>query len=143
MLFIAVMVAIAINCAAENENVVENNATENTADVVLNDIDPVLNTSFYLNEERELFVIEIGTRFIRIKGFEKHQLVQTISKYLSEENGTWIEGANSVMQIAGKFYPAVKREIKGKGIIYCGAKHRQCIPLKMVKSVEKEFGIRL
>ena len=142
MLFIAVMIAIAINCAAEN-NVVENNATETEiVNVVLNDIDPVLNTSFYLNEERELFVVEVGTRFIRVRDFKTGELVSTLSRYLSEEDGTWVAKADCVMQFAGKFYPA-KRETRGNRIIYCGAKHRQYVTSKRVRSVEKEFGIRL
>lgn len=155
MFFFAVCMAFAMNCAAENENVVVNAAaepeiteiaaeapeTENVAEIVLNDIDPVISSRFYVNENREVFVVEMGERFIRVKDFNG-KLVSTISRYLSEEAGEWIEGADAVMYYEGRFYPA-KRILNGKGICYKAAKHRQYVPMKRVRSVEKEYQIWL
>ncbi len=159
MFFFAVCMAFAMNCAAENnENVVVNAAAEpetteiaeapemmpemNTAEIVLNDIDPVVTSSFYVNEDRQVFFIEVGERFIRVKDYKTHKLVYTISKYLATENGTWVNGANSVMQWNGNFYPA-KRILTGNGITYKGAKHAQRVEMKRVRSVEREYQIWL
>lgn len=158
MFFFAMFVATAMTCAAENES--ENNAvvmnaapeteeiaaaepeTENVAEVILNDIDPVVTSSFYVNEDRQVFFIEVGERFIRVKDYKTHKLVYTISKYLATENGTWVNGANSVMEFEGRYYPA-RRILNGKGITYKGAKHRQYVSMKRVRSVEREYQIWL
>lgn len=153
----AIMMTTAIFAAAEN-NESENtgmNAAEapettvaaeapetNVAEVILNDIDPVVSSHFYVNEDREIFFVEVGNRFIRVKDFPTGKLVSTISRYLSEEAGIWVENADCVMQYQGQFLPA-KRILNGKGITYCAAKHRQWVPMNRVRSVEKEFRISL
>ncbi len=149
-------VATAMTCAAENNENVENAAeapetteiaeapeTENVAEAVLEMIDGnIMSRGFYLNEERELFVVEYGERMIRVRDFSTGKLVSTLSIYLNKENGDWIEGANSVMYYEGRFYPA-KRILNGKGITYRAAKHAQYVPMKRVRSVEKEYQIWL
>ena len=157
MFVMAIMMTTAIFASAENENAVKNNAaaepeiteiaaeapeTENVAEIILNDIDPVVSTAFHVDENRQVYVIEIGERFIRVKDFQTMALIQTLSIYLNKENGTWVEGANNVMCYEGRFYPA-KKILNGKGITYKGAKHAQYVPMKRVRSVEKEYQIWL
>ncbi len=156
----AMFVAGVVTCVANNEKkeYVENAAEAsaevetvaeapemmpeaNTAEIVLDMIDPAVSSRFYVNEERQLFVVEVGARFIRVKDLNG-KLVSTISKYLATENGTWVENADCVMQYEGQFLPA-KRILNGKGITYRAAKHAQYVPMKRVRSVEKEYQIWL
>jgi len=146
-------VATAMTCSANNESEnVENAAAEpateiaaepetNVALTVLNDIDPVKSSSFYVSEDRNVYFVECGSRFIRVKDLNG-KLVSTISRYLSEEAGIWVENADCVMQYQGQFLPA-KRILNGKGICYKAAKHRQYVPLNRVRSVENEFRVWL
>lgn len=153
--FFAMFVAAAMTCAAANESENVENAAEpeieavaeasemNTAEAVLEMIDGnIMSRGFYLNEERELFVVEYGERMIRVRDFSTGKLVSTLSIYLNKENGDWIEGANSVICYEGRFYPA-KRILNGKGITYKGAKHAQRVEMKRVRSVEREYQIWL
>lgn len=156
--FFAMFVAAAMTCSANNESEnVENAAAEapaaeavaemvpemNTAEAVLEMIDGnIMSRGFYLNEERELFVVEYGERMIRVRDFSTGKLLSTLSIYLNKENGDWIEGANSVICYEGRFYPA-KRILNGKGITYKGAKHAQRVEMKRVRSVEREYQIWL
>ena len=149
-------VAAAMTCAAEeSENVivVENADAEptavvstttetNTADIVLNDIDPVVDSRFYVSEDRNVYFIELGNKFIRVRDFKTHKLISTLSIYLHKEAGTWVENADCVMEYEGQYYPA-KRILTGKGICYKGAKHRQWVPMNRVRSVEHEYRIWL
>lgn len=153
--FFAMFVATAMTCSANNESENVENAAEpetteiaaeapepNMLDEVFATIDPTVSSRFYVNEERQLFLVELGERFIRVRDFQTQKIVYTISKYLSEENGTWVNGADCVMQYQGQFLPA-KRILTGKGIRYKAAKHCQYVPMNRVRSVEREYQIWL
>ena len=141
---IVMCVAFAMPAVAENtaENT-ENNTTESVADIVLNEIDPVVASHFYFyDEEEQTFVVEYGRKFIRVRNIEDNKLVATLSINLHKEAGSWINGANNVVYNASedRFYPAKKMFRKGK-LIYQGAKMSQSTPLKTVREVEEVLGI--
>lgn len=152
----AIMMTTAIFAAAEeNENVVVMDTAEapaevetvaeapNMVDEVLATIDgTIVSRAFHVDEARNVYIVEFGERFIRVRDFATGKLVSTLSIYLNKENGTWIEGANNVMCYEGRFYPA-KKILNGKGITYKGAKHAQRVPMNRVRSVEQEYRIWL
>ncbi len=130
----------ATEIAAEPENVAE---APNMVDEVLATIDgTIVSRAFHVDEARNVYIVEFGERFIRVRDFATGKLVSTLSIYLNKENGTWIEGANNVMCYEGRFYPA-KKILNGKGITYRAAKHAQYVPMKRVRSVEKDYQIWL
>ena len=142
MIFFAVMMAIATTCAASNLcDEPETVASENTVEEVLKTIDGnIWLQSTYINENREVFIVEYGQRFIRVRDFKTHELVATLCKSVSESIGDWVEGANTVMYDAyfKRYVPAIGIETD-KGFIYKSAKHRQFVPKKRVASLRQEF----
>lgn len=144
------MLTIAGTCAAEENECVmnENEAVVESVDVVdeiLATIDAdIETTSFYADKDNNLYLVECGKRFIRVRDFATNNLVYTISIYLSKENGVWVEGANSVLFDActGRYYPA-KAIRDGKGIKYVSAKSSQWIPNSSIKQIEKANNITL
>jgi hypothetical protein len=150
---LAVSMAIAMTCAAESEN---KNESENktvaselvekdVATAVLDDIDPVLTSHFYyFNEEEQIFLVECGQKFFRVRNIEDGKLVATLSVYLHKENGTWVDGANNVIYnpADGRFYPA-KREFRKGNLVYRGAKLYQATSLRRIREVEDGLGLVL
>lgn len=150
-LVFAVMLTIAGTCAAENENERVNeceNVTVESVDVVdeiLTTIDgEIETTSFYADSNDNLYLVECGKRFIRVRDFATRELVYTISIYLSKENGVWVNNANSVMRDAstGRFVPA-KAIRTTKGVKYQAANCSQIIPINRVKQLEEKTGIQI
>jgi chorismate mutase len=145
-LVFAVMMAIATTCAANNENAVSENVAEpveNVVEEVLATIDgDIVCTTFYADKDN-LYLVEYGTRFIRVRDFRTRELVHTLSIYLCKENGSLVDGANSVMRDAsGTFVPA-KAIRTAKGMKYQAAFCSQMIPVNRVKQLEKATGIRI
>lgn len=146
-LVFAVMMAIATTCAASevnecvNENIAE--PVENVVDEVLNAIEGyIVSTTFYADKDN-LYLVEYGTRFIRVRDFRTRELVYTLSIYLCKENGSWVNGANSVMRDAsGTFVPAKAIRTK-KGMEYPAAFCTQMIPVNRVKQLEKMAEIKI
>lgn len=147
---LAVSMAIAMTCAAEtNKSDEPTTASEmvekDVATAILDDIDPVVSSRFYFyNEEEQIFLVEYGTRFIRIRNIEDGKLVQTLSIYLHKEAGTWVDGANTVIfnEEDGRFYPA-KREFRKGNLVYRGAKLYQATSLRKIREVEDGLGLVL
>lgn len=142
MIFFAVMMAIATTCSAATENEsVNENANNNVVEEVLANIDGTIKIqSLYIDEFRNMFLVEYGQRFIRVRDFKTHELVATLCKSVSESIGDWVDGANTVMYDAyfKRYVPAVGIETD-KGFIYKSAKHRQFVPKKRVASLRQEF----
>ena len=146
-LVFAVMMAIATTCAASevnecvNENIAE--PVENVVDEILDTIDgDIVCTTFYADKDK-IYLVEYGTSFIRVRDFRTRELIHTLSIYLCKENGSLVDGANSVMRDAsGTFVPA-KAIRTAKGMKYQAAFCSQMIPVNRVKQLEKATGIRI
>lgn len=144
MIFFAVMMAMTVTCAANNVcDEPKTVANENTVEEVLKTIDGnIWLQSTYINENREVFIVEYGQRFIRVRDFKTHKLVATISISVAKDIDEWIDGANTVMYDSAKqrFVPARGIETS-KGIIYRSAKHRQYVPNNRIASLRQELRI--
>lgn len=152
LLVLAVSMAIAMTCAAgesENKSNEPKTASElvekDVATQVLDDIDPVVSSGFYYyNEEEQIFLVEMGKKFFRVRNIEDGKLVATLSVYLHKEAGTWVKDADCVILNPkdGRFYPA-RREMQYGRLYYRGAKVWQSTRLAKVRKVEDELGITL